>query len=423
MPYGLSRKMRLAFLLQAGVLVLTVLVGVYLSITLINYGLVKNTLRKEADYFWSLHATSTAQPPPNTHTIRGYLLPTGYSPLSLPENLRGLTPGFHDLKDDDQLVLVDQREEGRLYLAFQRSQALTLWLWFGIVPMLGLLLAMYAVIFVTYRTSKRLVSPVTWLARQVQQWDPRRPESSVLSPQQLPADMQGDARQLALALHALAERTGEHVARERNFTRDASHELRTPLTVIRVASDIALAEPALSPKLERSLRRIQRAGRDMEAVTEAFLILARAEAVMPQSEEVDVAEIVAYELEQAQLLLADKPVSLSARHDARLILHAPPRVLHVVIGNLLRNACRYTNRGQIEAVGGGDSVTILDTGIGMNEEALKRAFEPFFRAEPERLQGSGLGLSIVARLCARLGWKVELRSEPGHGTAATIRFA
>jgi hypothetical protein len=166
MPYGLSRKMRLAFLLQAGVLVLTVLVGVYLSITLINYGLVKNTLRKEADYFWSLHATSTAQPPPNTHTIRGYLLPTGYSPLSLPENLRGLTPGFHDLKDDDQLVLVDQREEGRLYLAFQRSQALTLWLWFGIVPMLGLLLAMYAVIFVTYRTSKRLVSPVTgWHGR------------------------------------------------------------------------------------------------------------------------------------------------------------------------------------------------------------------------------------------------------------------
>ncbi len=423
MPYGLSRKMRLAFLLQASVLVLTVLVGVYLSITLINYGLVKNTLRKEADYFWSLHAASKAQPPPNTHTVRGYLLPAGHSPLTLPENLRGLSPGFHDLKDDDQLVLVDQREEGRLYLAFLRSQALTLWLWFGIVPMLGLLLAMYAVIFVTYRTSKRLVSPVTWLARQVQQWDPRRPESSVLSPQQLPADMQGDARQLALALHALAQRTGEHVARERNFTRDASHELRTPLTVIRVASDIALAEPALSPKLERSLRRIQRAGRDMEAVTEAFLILARAEAVMPQSEDVDVADIVAYELEQAEVLLADKPVGLSARYEARPTLHAPPRVLHVVVGNLLRNACRYTNRGQIEAVVGADSVTILDTGIGMNEEALKRAFEPFFRAEPERLQGSGLGLSIVARLCARLGWKVELRSEPGHGTAATIRFA
>lgn len=422
MPYGLSRKMRLAFLLQAGVLVLTVLVGVYLSITLINYGLVKNTLRKEADYFWSLHAASKAQPPPNTHTIRGYLLPTGYSPLGLPESLRGLTPGFHDLKDDDQLVLVDQREEGRLYLVFLRSQALTLWLWFGIVPMLGLLLAMYAVIFVTYRTSKRLVSPVTWLARQVQQWDPRRPESSVLSPQQLPADMQGDARQLALALHALAQRTGEHVARERNFTRDASHELRTPLTVIRVASDIALAEPALSPKLERSLRRIQRAGRDMEAVTEAFLILARAEAVMPQSEDVDVADIVAYELEQAEVLLAEKPVGLSARYDARPTLHAPPRVLHVVIGNLLRNACRYTNRGHIEAVVADGAVTILDTGIGMSEEALKRAFEPFFRAEPERLQGSGLGLSIVARLCARLGWTVELRSQPGHGTAATIRF-
>ena len=52
--------------------------------------------------------------------------------------------------------------------------------------------------------------------------------------------MEGEARQLARALHALGGRVEAQIERERNFTRDASHELRTPLTVIRVASDMAL---------------------------------------------------------------------------------------------------------------------------------------------------------------------------------------
>ena len=63
------------------------------------------------------------------------------------------------------------------------------------------------------------------------------------------------------------------VARERNFTRDASHELRTPLTVIRVASDLMQSDPDLPERAHRSLARIQRAGRDMEAVIDAFLLL------------------------------------------------------------------------------------------------------------------------------------------------------
>ena len=61
--------------------------------------------------------------PANTANIRGYLVPSGRSNLSLPDNLRPLAPGYHELADDNQLVLVDQRESGRLYLVFMRSQA------------------------------------------------------------------------------------------------------------------------------------------------------------------------------------------------------------------------------------------------------------------------------------------------------------
>ncbi len=422
MPHGLPRKIRIVFILQAVLASLGILLGAWLVSLVIKHSLVSSALKEEAAYYWQLYDASPMQPPPNTQNIRGYLLETGRSPLSLPANLRALPPGFHELKADDQLVLVDVRPEGRLYLVFLRSRAEMLAFWFGIVPVLLTLLAVYGASWVTYRASKRLVSPVNWLARRVSRWDPGHPEAADLAPDKLPADMQGETRQLAAALHSLATRVTAHVARERNFTRDASHELRTPLTVIRVASDIALGDQELTPRLRRGLNRIQRAGRDMEAVIDAFLILAREADVEPQVELFDVNEIVRYEVDNARELMVGRPVEIFLHSAGPVQLHAPPRVLQVVVSNLLRNACSYTDEGRIDVDVLDDRVVVRDTGIGMSAEALGRAFEPFYRAEPTRPQGTGLGLSIVRRLCDRFGWKVHLDSELGQGTQAAVLY-
>jgi signal transduction histidine kinase len=226
---------------------------------------------------------------------------------------------------------------------------------------------------------------------------------------------------LASALHGLAHRVSAHVERERDFTRDASHELRTPLTVIRVASDMAMAEDS-PPRVARALQRIQRAGRDMEAVIDAFLILAREADVEPQSEDFDLADIVLDEADNARSLLIGKHVDLEVTCNAKPRLHAPPRVMQVVVSNLLRNACSYTDAGRIEVILEQDRIVVRDTGIGMSQDSMSRAFEPFYRADPSRPNGTGLGLSIVRRLCERFGWKVELESVLGRGTTATIRF-
>lgn len=422
MPHGLPRKIRIVFILQAVLASLGILLGAWLVSLVIKHSLVSSALKEEAAYYWQLYDASPMQPPPNTQNIRGYLLETGRSPLSLPANLRALPPGFHELKADDQLVLVNVRPEGRLYLVFLRSRAEMLAFWFGIVPVLLTLLAVYGASWVTYRASKRLVSPVNWLARRVSRWDPGHPEAADLAPDKLPADMQGETRQLAAALHSLATRVTAHVARERNFTRDASHELRTPLTVIRVASDIALGDQELTPRLRRGLNRIQRAGRDMEAVIDAFLILAREADVEPQVELFDVNEIVRYEVDNARELMVGRPVEIFLHSAGPVQLHAPPRVLQVVVSNLLRNACSYTDEGRIDVDVLDDRVVVRDTGIGMSAEALGRAFEPFYRAEPTRPQGTGLGLSIVRRLCDRFGWKVTLDSEPERGTQAAVLY-
>ncbi|MDV0439926.1 sensor histidine kinase [Xanthomonas sacchari] len=422
MPHGLPRKLRLALIARIVFAGCVVTLASYLVVAIVQHSLVGSILQQEARYYWRVHAQQPQQLPPNTHSLRGYLVAPGQSDAAVPVDLRGLAPGLHEDRPGGEIVLVDQNPSGRLYLVFLRAPAQRLAFWFGVVPTLLTLIAVIVVAWLTWRVSRRLLSPMNWLARRVSRWDPRHPAAADLAPENLPADVQGEARQLAAALHALAQRVTDHVARERNFTRDASHELRTPLTVIRVATDIAMTEQELPPRLNRSLQRIQRAGRDMEAVIDAFLILAREADVVPQSETIDVAELVEYEAENARELLADKPVTLSVRVLAPATLHAPPRVLHVVVSNLLRNACSYTDAGRVEVEVEADRIRIRDTGIGMSEEALRHAFEPFFRAEPERPQGTGLGLSIVRRLCDRFGWQVALENAEGGGILATVRF-
>jgi len=103
-------------------------------------------------------------------------------------------------------------------------------------------------------------------------------------------------------------------------------------------------------------------------------------------------------------------------------LYAPPRVLAVMVGNLLSNACTFTDTGRVEVRIAADRIVVRDTGIGMHREELEQAFEPFYRADQVNPVGKGIGLSIVRRLGERFGWPVTLESKPGEGTTATIHF-
>lgn len=419
MQSGLPRNIKAAFLLRVALASLAVIASVFVVSIPIKGRLIHQILEREVAYYWELYETSPAQPPPNVMDVRGYLVKQGQSELSLPETLRGLEPGLHQL--DGEVVLVDQTAVGRLYMVWLERRSQWLFFWSATLPLVLCLGVLYVASYLTYRFFRPMLSPMSWLAAQVARWDPREPDTSALASERLPKEVQGEARQLAEALHGLSQRVALHVARERDFTRDASHELRTPLTVIRVASDLALTDE-LPPRAVRSLQRIQRSSREMEAVIDAFLILARGADVEPQSEDFDVAEVVLDEAESARDLLVGKPVDLAVVCNAKPRLHAPPRVMHVVVSNLLRNACSYTDEGRIEVIVESDRLLVRDSGIGMTSDAMLRAFEPFYRVDDSRQHSAGLGLSIVYRLCQRFGWRVELESVLGQGTVATVRF-
>lgn len=419
MAEGLPRRLRLAFMLQVAIASLVIVAGTWVSVVVARQEIAEHAMRQEVDYFWLKRATNPAHAPPDESRLRGYVA-TGGDESRLPQALRGLGPGMHPLRD--LVVMVDERGDTRLVLAYPRTEMNMRSVKMVAAPLVLALLALAASALFTYRNARRIVAPLDWIARSVREWDPMEPDPTALGPDRLPAEAGPEARQLAGALQRMAERMRAFVRRERDFTRDASHELRTPLTVIRVASDLLAGDADLPERARRSLARIQGAGRDMESVIDAFLILARESDVEPQREDFAVRDIVAEEAHSARALLGDRPVELVVAELASPVLHAAPRVFAVMLRNLLSNACTFTERGRVEIRVEADRVVVADTGIGMSADALQRAFDPFYRAEPDRLTGKGMGLSIVRRLGDRFGWPVTLDSQPGRGTVATIRF-
>ncbi|QOY62325.1 HAMP domain-containing histidine kinase [Lysobacter sp. H21R4] len=436
MTPGLPRRIKLAFLLQAALASIVITGGVLLTGVIVRDSVIQERLDAEAATFWAGRASNPAYPLPQTATLTGYLSPTGAGGRAVPDYMRGLPAGRHRIsaptvpgpgrsprqRFSDEVVLVETRGPDTFYLSFEsghidRAIGLT-----GLVSLLLSLLATYLVTWLTYRTSKRLVAPVSWLAGVVSRWDPRESDVTAIKAGSLPAEAGVEVQQLAEALVGLADRVAEFVQRERDFTRDASHELRTPLTVIRVATDMLLADPNTLPATSRALARVQRAGRDMEAVIDAFLILARESDVGPQDREFDVGEVVREQVERMQPLLADKPVSIELLDEGAPSVVGSPHVLAVMVGNLLSNAAHFTNLGRIQVRMSAQEIVVRDSGIGMDPETLAKAFMPFYRADIASEDRKGMGLAITYRLGERVGWPVSLRSQPDKGTTATIRL-
>ena len=295
--------------------------------------------------------------------------------------------------------------------------------WFPPAVFAAVALVMLAVIWLGDRAGRRAIAPVCWILRAVAAWDPRRPNPDVLSPEHLPREIRGDVRKLADALHGFGLRLREHAVREREFTRAASHELRTPLTVIRVASDLIGNDPALSEASRRSLERIRVAGAGMEAIIDALLLLARSEETEPECEEFAVGDVLERELQRIRPQLEQKLLQLKVVHHADPELHASPRMLQVVLGQLLDNAVRFTPAGEVRVHLHPDRLQVEDTGPGMDATALEHATEPFFRgSDLGEGSGPGLGLTIAHRLALRCGWHLVLERMQERGTRASLLF-
>ncbi|MDR2012354.1 MAG: HAMP domain-containing histidine kinase [Rhodanobacter sp.] len=265
--------------------------------------------------------------------------------------------------------------------------------------------------------SARVMSPVSELAQRV------RAMSRSGRPEPLKAHFADDeVGQLAAALDDYSTQLTQMVQRDREFNADVSHELRTPLSVIASTTELLQGSPDLTDKLRERLKRIERAVRQSSELIDALLLLSRRERQAPtDGEATDVVKIVEQIVDAQRVQVANKPVEVRVEIEEALAAAAPSSVVAVALSNLIGNAFKYTQAGEVIINVGHGRVSVEDTGPGIKAEDAEKLFERGVRGT-EVGTGGGLGLAIVRRLCELYGWKVALAPRPQGGATATLEF-
>jgi len=382
--------------------------------------LIARTLADEVNqYVQDLRVDPTLIEPFYTR-IQGYVTRPDRADI-VPSEFRDLPAGVHDVRTDAGVFMtaIAKEEDFWVFLTYDVSEnrELSRRLLLGVIAVV-LFFSVFSVALGAW-SAGRVMAPVTALAQRLETMD-ERAEPEPLK-RHFPDDEVG---QLAAALDDYAHRLQELVERDKAFNADVSHELRTPLAVISGATELMLAQPDLSERNRDRLQRIARAARQSTDITSALLHLVRSEkggrGSWPAQ---DVGRIAAQALDNYRPLVSEREIELKFAESESLSVIAPDSVIAVILGNLIGNAVRYTASGEVEVRVERGQVVILDTGPGIPEDELPQVFDRHFRGrQSSGSKGSGLGLSIVKRLCDLYAWDIRFANRKNGGLEVTVRF-
>jgi len=232
----------------------------------------------------------------------------------------------------------------------------------------------------------------------------------------------------SLREHDLRDRAEAANDAKSTFLAMMSHELRTPLTAI-IGYEELLADGITGPvsEAQRSqLTRIKASAKHLLTLIDEVLSLSRIESgrEVAQREAIDVGALMHAAAELVAPLVAAKGLTCAFQTPSdRLSLNSDPVKVRQILVNLLANAVKFTDRGEITlAVRRNGDTTIFevrDTGIGIAAENLERIFDAFWQVQQKaarRVGGTGLGLHLSRRLARLLGGDITVESAPGRGS-------
>jgi signal transduction histidine kinase len=219
------------------------------------------------------------------------------------------------------------------------------------------------------------------------------------------------------------------------FVSSMSHELRTPLNAIIGLTEMMVTNAARfgTEKAKEPLQRVNRAGTHLLGLINQVLDLSKIEAGKLElaPETVNLAPLIDEVVGTARQLAEQNKnrLVIDAAENLGTLVVDPMRLRQILL-NLLSNACKFTQEGEVRlrarrVRNGRETIelAVADTGIGMTGEQLGKLFQEFSQAEAstaKKFGGTGLGLAITRKLARMMGGDVIAASEPGKGSMFTV---
>ncbi|RON20722.1 two-component sensor histidine kinase [Pseudomonas brassicacearum] len=315
-------------------------------------------------------------------------------------------PLFVDKPDSPQLTLLLDITHHQHFL--QRMQHL-IWLTVGLSALATALLGAWAA-----RSGLRPLRRMSAVARGVsaQSLNARLPEEN----------MPPELAELAHSFNAMLGRLDDSFQRLSAFSADIAHELRTPLSNLLTHTQVTLTRPRPIEDYREALHSNLEELQWMAQLVNDMLYLAKADhgLLTPKREPLELAQEVDLLLEYFALLAEDARVTLTREGNAHL--EGDRSMLRRALSNLLDNALRFTPaegvvRVRIVEQAKGVTLTVENSGDGIDGALLPRLFDRFYRADPARQEGSsehaGLGLAITQSIVRAHGGQIRCESEGG----------
>ncbi|MGH9262473.1 MAG: HAMP domain-containing sensor histidine kinase, partial [Acidimicrobiales bacterium] len=237
-------------------------------------------------------------------------------------------------------------------------------------------------------------------------------------------------RGLVAVLNRMLERLDSAFRTQRRLTADVSHELRTPLTALRGEMEVALRAERSPREYQRVLHSALEEIDRLTAMSEHLLLITRAEArlIEPQRVPTDVNALVRDGLEALRHRIEERGLTVRATLDpGGAVAALDPALTGRLVGQLLENAVKFTPIGgsigvSTQATDAGVRLAVEDSGPGIPPKDLPHVFEPFYRADPARSSGGGLGLGLtMAAAVARLhGGSIRAGTVNGGGARVEV---
>ncbi|MGO2505837.1 MAG: sensor histidine kinase [Psychrobacter alimentarius] len=244
---------------------------------------------------------------------------------------------------------------------------------------------------------------------------------------------------LARAVDEKNHKLEQYLRREQLFTGDVSHELRTPLTIIMGASEVLASQLQDNERLSEFANRISNTAKETSEIITALLLLSRSPEKL-DAPPTSINNVAISEVSRLTYLLRHKAVTCTVLADRDYVANVRPELLKMALGNLIKNAFQYTDEGEVTVRIDAEKITVTDTGLGIPEDMMPLLYERFERLEPQntdtilhtnvlpsdsagyKIEGSGLGLSIVQRIMAHMDWQLTHQTNASGGSTFSIYY-